>query len=240
MKVLAIGLACLIAGGLAAPVQEQAQNSQIQPHAPHEAPVANPMTLAERQEEPDFEDSPEGFEEEGGEEDGEELDTEMMDQDSNIDLEALQEMVTQVQQGVQEAKQAMEQNNGNPEAMKQALAAPVSRIEQATTTGVNRLALPGLGDLSDLTGNKAGKGKGKHDDDDGDDDNQVAVGNCNVNQKQVCCNGLLGCTVIPIIPIIPILSGSNNGCQGESYCCETDAKAGAGVDISLLPCAKLA
>jgi hypothetical protein len=83
MKVLSIGLACLIAGALAAPVQEQAQNSQVQPHAPQEAPLANPIAVADppEEEDPEFD---------GGEEDGEDFLPEMM-------------MVGQVPQGNQAA-----------------------------------------------------------------------------------------------------------------------------------------
>jgi hypothetical protein len=85
MKVRALGLACLIAGALAAPVQEQAQNNQVQPHAAAQnAPAASPVAVAEPpveegpefpEEETDFgapEEGPEEGEEEEEPEEGEE------------------------------------------------------------------------------------------------------------------------------------------------------------------------
>ncbi|KAJ4291253.1 hypothetical protein N0V88_006254 [Collariella sp. IMI 366227] len=55
---------------------------------------------------------------------------------------------------------------------------------------------------------------------------------CNNNQKSVCCNGLLGllgCTV-------GILGGN---CNGEAYCCQTNAPLGSLINVQLLNCLHL-
>ncbi|KAH7231155.1 hypothetical protein BKA59DRAFT_536371 [Fusarium tricinctum] len=44
--------------------------------------------------------------------------------------------------------------------------------------------------------------------------------------KQVCCNGLLSCTVQVL--------GSN--CNNDAYCCKTNAPVGALINIALLNC----
>ncbi|KAJ4329268.1 hypothetical protein N0V84_000161 [Fusarium piperis] len=54
-------------------------------------------------------------------------------------------------------------------------------------------------------------------------------GSCNASTKQVCCNGLLNCAVQ--------LVGQN--CDGNAYCCKTDAPANALVNIALLNCVDL-
>ncbi|KAI8663634.1 hypothetical protein NCS57_00964900 [Fusarium keratoplasticum] len=54
-------------------------------------------------------------------------------------------------------------------------------------------------------------------------------GSCNANTKQVCCNGLLNCAVQVL--------GKN--CNGEAYCCKTEAPVGALVNIALLNCVDL-
>ncbi|KAK4101161.1 hypothetical protein N658DRAFT_496453 [Parathielavia hyrcaniae] len=60
---------------------------------------------------------------------------------------------------------------------------------------------------------------------------------CNNEQKSVCCNGGLlggiGCTV----GVLSILTGDT--CQGSAYCCETQAAAGAIVNINALNCVKV-
>ncbi|CAG7561889.1 unnamed protein product [Fusarium equiseti] len=52
---------------------------------------------------------------------------------------------------------------------------------------------------------------------------------CSAQNNQVCCNGLLSCAVQVL--------GSN--CNGNSYCCESDAPVGALVNVALLNCVKL-
>ncbi|QPC72167.1 hypothetical protein HYE68_002919 [Fusarium pseudograminearum] len=58
-------------------------------------------------------------------------------------------------------------------------------------------------------------------------DNNNAV--CSAQNNQVCCNGLLSCAVQVL--------GSN--CNGNSYCCKTDAPTGALINVALLNCVKL-
>ncbi|SPJ70312.1 uncharacterized protein FTOL_00040 [Fusarium torulosum] len=52
---------------------------------------------------------------------------------------------------------------------------------------------------------------------------------CSAKAKQVCCNGLLSCTV-------QVLGGN---CGGNSYCCKTSAPVGALVNVAVLNCVKL-
>ncbi|KAJ4015497.1 uncharacterized protein FIESC28_05354 [Fusarium coffeatum] len=52
---------------------------------------------------------------------------------------------------------------------------------------------------------------------------------CSAQNNQVCCNGLLSCAVQVL--------GSN--CNGNSYCCKSDAPVGALVNVALLNCVKL-
>ncbi|KAM0246028.1 hypothetical protein ACHAP5_004999 [Fusarium lateritium] len=52
---------------------------------------------------------------------------------------------------------------------------------------------------------------------------------CSAKAKQVCCNGILSCTV-------QVLGGT---CGGNSYCCKTSAPVGALVNVALLNCVKL-
>ncbi|CAM1511939.1 Fc.00g094520.m01.CDS01 [Cosmosporella sp. VM-42] len=52
---------------------------------------------------------------------------------------------------------------------------------------------------------------------------------CNSNQKQVCCNGILGCAV----QVLGV------GCSGGSYCCETEAPVGSLINLALLNCVSL-
>ncbi|KAI1058797.1 hypothetical protein LB507_004113, partial [Fusarium sp. FIESC RH6] len=52
---------------------------------------------------------------------------------------------------------------------------------------------------------------------------------CSAQNKQVCCNGLLSCAVQVL--------GSN--CNGNSYCCKSDAPVGALINVALLNCVDL-
>ncbi|KAB5581178.1 hypothetical protein GE09DRAFT_1085409 [Coniochaeta sp. 2T2.1] len=49
---------------------------------------------------------------------------------------------------------------------------------------------------------------------------------CSPGAKQVCCNGLLNCAV-------QVLSST---CNGDAYCCHTDAPEKAFVNVALLNC----
>ncbi|KAH7179075.1 uncharacterized protein B0J16DRAFT_166450 [Fusarium flagelliforme] len=52
---------------------------------------------------------------------------------------------------------------------------------------------------------------------------------CTAQNNQVCCNGILSCAVQVL--------GSN--CNGDSYCCKSDAPVGAIINVALLNCVKL-
>ncbi|KAL4728760.1 hypothetical protein ACLX1H_003159 [Fusarium chlamydosporum] len=52
---------------------------------------------------------------------------------------------------------------------------------------------------------------------------------CSAQNNQVCCNGILSCAVQVL--------GSN--CQGNAYCCKTDAPVGAFINVALLNCVDL-
>ncbi|KAI6767702.1 hypothetical protein HG530_005711 [Fusarium avenaceum] len=51
---------------------------------------------------------------------------------------------------------------------------------------------------------------------------------CSVQSQQVCCNGLLAC-------VVQVLGN----CGGNSYCCETNAPAGALINVVALNCLKV-
>jgi hypothetical protein len=75
------------------------------------------------------------------------------------------------------------------------------------------------------------KHKNKHDDEetnidiDIDNETDIDIDNskCNNNQKSVCCNGSLDCTVVSLLPS---LVGGDRGdnCNGQVFCCDTDAE----------------
>ena len=110
MKFQAFGLVCLLTGVLAAPMQDQAQNSQqIQPQqdAPTPDPVVvPPPTVADGPEEGSDEGGEEGGEEGGDEGEGEEISPDsmmmmMMGQGQmHFDMDTFQQMVNQVQEQV--------------------------------------------------------------------------------------------------------------------------------------------
>ncbi|CAG1994584.1 hypothetical protein SNK03_010382 [Fusarium graminearum] len=52
---------------------------------------------------------------------------------------------------------------------------------------------------------------------------------CSAQNNQVCCNGLLSCAVQVL--------GSN--CNGNAYCCNTEAPTGALINVALLNCVDL-
>ncbi|KAL2257141.1 hypothetical protein VTK26DRAFT_603 [Humicola hyalothermophila] len=60
------------------------------------------------------------------------------------------------------------------------------------------------------------------------------ITSCSNDNKPVCCNsgllGVLDCTVAAL----------GGQCQGQSYCCETNAAQGAGININALNCVKIA
>ncbi len=107
MKLQAFGLVCLLTGVLAAPMQDQAQNSQqIQPQqdAPTPDPVVVlPPTVADGPEEGSDDGSDEGGDEAGEGEDNspDSMMMMMMGQGQmHFDMDAFRQMVDQVQQQV--------------------------------------------------------------------------------------------------------------------------------------------
>ncbi|KAM0296923.1 hypothetical protein HYE67_005521 [Fusarium culmorum] len=52
---------------------------------------------------------------------------------------------------------------------------------------------------------------------------------CSAQNNQVCCNGLLSCAVQVL--------GSN--CNGNAYCCNTEAPTGTLINVALLNCVDL-
>ncbi len=106
MKFQAFGLVCLLTGVLAAPMQDQAQNSQqVQPQ--QDAPAPDPVVVPP----PTVADGPEEGSDEGGEDGGDEGDGDEISPDSmmmmmtgqgqmHFDMDVFQQMVNQVQEQV--------------------------------------------------------------------------------------------------------------------------------------------
>ncbi len=98
MKFQAFGILCLLTGALAAPMQEQVQNSQIQPMEDAPAPDPAPIDIGTPTDEPDEGDVGEGEGE--GEGEGAEPDMMMMASPMHLDMDAFQKMVQDVQMQV--------------------------------------------------------------------------------------------------------------------------------------------
>ncbi|EGS23441.1 uncharacterized protein CTHT_0001330 [Thermochaetoides thermophila DSM 1495] len=68
----------------------------------------------------------------------------------------------------------------------------------------------------------------------------TTITSCSNESKPVCCNksdGLIGVDVLGLTCAVALLGGQ---CQGTSYCCETDAAEGDGINITALNCVKVA
>ncbi|KAK4043677.1 hypothetical protein C8A01DRAFT_12795 [Parachaetomium inaequale] len=119
MKVRAIGILCLISGVLALPLEQAQHSQQVEPQqaAPAEAP------------EPFF-------------------DLEMMMgqgmmhriMTGNVDTEAFQQMVNQVQHQVEAINQLVKEHGSDTNGLMEALVSPMSQLNQTLAVGVHRLA----------------------------------------------------------------------------------------------------
>ncbi|KAK3300993.1 uncharacterized protein B0H64DRAFT_28747 [Chaetomium fimeti] len=139
MKFQAFGIVCLISGALAAPL-EQAQNSQqVQPHQVGAAAAPAELT-------------PEGLDPEMMMAGHEQMQRPNHMEPTSVDMDAFQEMVSQVQNQVAAIDQLVEEQGADPEALMEALVNPMAELDQTLAMGVSRLALPGLGGLGGLLG----------------------------------------------------------------------------------------